>query len=122
MLALVKSGDNRSIEVNAAQEIGSGDAGFQWRAIRKTGHAHYAGGRLYRHIHCETVAVRPRQTVSGARGIDEPGIDLVKHGKGNAKRIHYARRKILKQNVAPLHQFFQQLATTLGLEVERDAT
>ena len=118
--ALVQRGHRRGVEVDAGEEIDHRRPGFQRRPVRHAGDADQAGHRLDRQIHRQIVAVGAGQAISGARGVDQPRVDLVQHLEADAEPVHHPRRKVLQQHVALLGHAKQQLLAALVLEVERD--
>ena len=76
--------------------------------------------RLDRQIHRQIVAIRPRQPVTRARGVDEPGVYRVQHLPADAETVHDPGREILEQYVASLDHAEQQRATALMLQVQGD--
>ena len=106
--------------MDPAHEVDERRAGLDRGAVGKTGDTHDPRGRLDRHVHRQIIAVGPADAEPGARGIDQPGVDLVQPMPADAEIVHRAWREILEQHVGALDHRLQQGPAVLVLEVQRD--
>ncbi len=84
----------------------------------KAGDAHDPRGRLDRHVHRQIVAVGAAEPEAGARGVDQPRVDLVQPAPADAEAVHRAGREIFEQHVGALDHAEQQFATARLLQIE----
>ena len=113
-------GHYAGVEVDAAHEVDEGRTGLHRRAVGHPRHAHDAGDRLDGEVHGLVVAVRPRDAVAGAGGVDQRRVGRVQHVPADAQPVHHAGGEILQQHVGLLRHADQQGAAFFRFEVEGD--
>src|SRR4029077_16011664 len=89
-VAVVECGYDAGVEMDPAHEVDEGRAGLDRRAVGKTGDTHDPRGGLDRHVHRQIIAVGTADAKPGARGIDQPRVDLVQPAPADAEIVHRA--------------------------------
>src|SRR5271169_3535660 len=99
--------------MDPGNEIDDRWAGLDRRPVRKAGRRDQSRDRLDRQIHRQIVAVRPGQSVTRARGVDEAWVDRVQYLPADAETVHDPGREVLQQHVTALDHPEQQRTAAL---------
>ena len=119
-LALKQRGDDRGVEVRAAQEVHHRRPALHRRPVREAGAVQDARGRLHRDVHGEVVRVPPGLAVAGGRGVHQPRVARLQGGGAEAELVHAARREVLDEHVGAVSQTQEHLPPGGVLQVQRE--
>src|SRR5579872_5845779 len=82
---------------------------------------HRAGERLSEDVLAAFVYVRSLFAKSGAKGVNDAGVDLLQALVAKAQAVHHAWPKIVDDHIRALHQLVNHIAVLRLAEVQRNA-
>jgi hypothetical protein len=117
--AVIERGDDAEREVQARPRVADLRACHERKAVAEPGGRGGAAGTLRDVLVHLAVLVRPRPEALD-RGVDHARVELVDALPGEAHAVERARREVLDQHVAALHQPLEDVHALLVLAVDGD--